>query len=173
MKEEVEESRGNREGNAGKAYIQQALQSTSTLWFILSVVIIAAFGLSESLRVTGVSRNDNVLITFIVSLALILLVLGLLPGSFLTLKDEKKNDVRKSYILRALQSLPVIWTTLAAVIILVIGLYSILRVAGVDRNQDLLIAFIVSLALIFLALWLLPGSFLTLKEEKKDDKSDP
>ena len=85
----------------------------------------------------------------------------------------KKNDVRKSYILRALQSLPVIWTTLAAVIILVIGLYSILRVAGVDRNQDLLIAFIVSLALIFLALWLLPGSFLTLKEEKKDDKSDP
>jgi len=53
------------------------------------VVNIAAFGLSESLRVAGVERNENVLITFLVSLGLILLALWLLPRSFLTLKEER------------------------------------------------------------------------------------
>ena len=57
-----------------------------TIWLSLAVVIIVAFGLSESLRVAGVDRDENVLITFLVALGLILLVLWLLPRSLLTLK---------------------------------------------------------------------------------------
>jgi hypothetical protein len=168
MRQEVKDNRENRAVNVG--YIQQALQSTLTIWFVLTAVIIAAFGLSESLRVAGVFRADNVLITFIVSLILILLVLLLLPGSLLTLKEEQKDNVRKRYILHALQSLSVMWASLALVIAVAIGLFSVLRVTGVSGNNNLLVTFILSLALSLLALWLLPKSFLTLKEEQKDDK---
>jgi len=65
-------------------YLQRALQATLTIWLSLAVVIIAVFGLSESLRVAGADRDENVLITFLVALGLILLVLWLLPRSFLT-----------------------------------------------------------------------------------------
>jgi hypothetical protein len=45
-----------------------------------------------------------------------------------------------------------------------------LRMAGVEGDKDLLITFIFALGLILLALYLLPGSLLTLKEEKRDDR---
>ncbi len=73
----------------GMGYLQRVLRATLIIWLSLFVVIIAAFGLSESLRVAGVERNENVLITFLVSLGLILLALWLLPRSFLTLKEER------------------------------------------------------------------------------------
>ncbi len=73
----------------GMGYLQRVLRATLIIWLSLFVVIIAAFGLSESLRVAGVERNENVLITFLVSLGLILLALWLLPQSFLTLKEER------------------------------------------------------------------------------------
>ena len=161
----------NREVHPGTGYIQRTLQATLTIWFILTVVIIAAFGLSETLRVAGITRGTNLLITFIFSLGLILLVL-LLPGSFFTLKEANKADSRKRYIQQVLQSLSIIWAILAAIIIAAIGLYSLLRVAGIARDTNLLITFIFSLVLNLIALWLVPKALLTLKGEESDyDKS--
>ena len=70
------------------AYLQRTLQATLTILLSLTAVIIAAFGISESLRLAGVERSQDLLITFLVSLGLLLLALWLLPRSFLTLKEE-------------------------------------------------------------------------------------
>src|SRR5216110_3022422 len=156
MTGEVEDEDETRGVNTG--YLQRTLQATLTIWLSLAVVIIAVFGLSESLRVAGVDRDENVLITFLVALGLILLVLWLLPRSFLTLKEERQDGVRQRYIQNVLFALSVIWATLAAIIIVAIGLYAALRVGGVEGNENLSITFIVSLGLILLALWLLPRS---------------
>ena len=161
MAGEVEDDHKSRRVNISMGYLQRALQATLTIWLSLAVVIIAVFGLSESLRVAGVDRDENVLITFLVALGLILLVLWLLPRSFLTLKEERQDGVRQRYIQNVLFALSVIWATLAAIIIMAIGLYAALRVAGVEGDENLLITFIVSLGLILLALWFLPRSFLT------------
>jgi len=72
-------------------YLQRTLQATLTIMFSVTVVILAAFGLSESLRLAGVERSDNVLTTFIVSLGLALLALWRLPRSLLTFKEEQKD----------------------------------------------------------------------------------
>ncbi len=66
------------------SYLQRAVQATVTIWLSLVVVIVAVFGLSESLRVAGVEGNEDLLITFLVALGLILLALWLLPRSVLT-----------------------------------------------------------------------------------------
>ena len=161
MMEEVEDNHETRGVNTSKGYLQRTLQATLTIWLSLVVVIIAAFGLSESLRVAGVEGDVDLLITLIVALGLILLALWLLPRSFLTLKEEKQDGVRQRYIQQVLHSLSVLWATLAAIIIVAIGLYAALRVAGVEGDANLLITFIVALGLILLALWLLPRSFLT------------
>ena len=167
MAGEVEDEHEIRGVNTSMDYLQRSLQATLTIWLSLAVVIIAVFGLSESLRVAGVDRDENVLITFLVALGLILLVLWLLPRSFLTLKEERQDGVRQRYIQNVLFALSVIWATLAAIIIMAIGLYAALRVAGVEGDENLLITFIVSLGLILLALWLLPRSLLTLKAEQQ------
>ena len=86
MMEEVEEE--HETGGVNISYLQRTLQATLTIWLSLVVVIIAAFGLFESLRVAEVEGNVNLLITFIVSLGLILLALWLLPRSFLTQRDS-------------------------------------------------------------------------------------
>jgi hypothetical protein len=88
MAGEVEDDHKSRGVNTSMGYLQRALQATLTIWLSLAVVILAVFGLSESLRVAGVDRDENVLITFLVALGLILLVLWLLPRPFLTLKEE-------------------------------------------------------------------------------------
>ena len=89
MAGEVEGEHESRGMNIRMGYLQRAIQATLTILMSLAVVIIVIFGLSESLRVAGVDREANLLITFIVALGLILLVLWLLPRSFLTLQDEK------------------------------------------------------------------------------------
>jgi len=89
MKGKVANDGETRGENTSMGYLQRVLRATLIIWLSLVVVIIAAFGLSESLRVAGVERNENVLITFLVSLGLILLALWLLPQSFLTLKEER------------------------------------------------------------------------------------
>ena len=160
MAGEVEEEHETRRVNISISYLQRTLRATLTIWLSLAVVIIAVFGLSESLRVAGVDRDENVLITFLVALALILLALWLLPRSLLTLKEERQDGVRQRYILHVLFALSVIWATLAAILIVAIGLYAALRVAGVEGDENLLITFIFSLGLILLALWFLPRSFL-------------
>ena len=148
-------------------YLQRTLQATLTIALNVTVVILAAFGLSESLRLAGVERTDNVLITFIVSLGLLLLALWLLPRSLVTLKD----GTEQGYLHRILQSLALVWVAVAVLLIVSIGLYAVLAAVGVEAKQDLLITFLVSPGLLLLALWLLPRSLLTLKEEQKDGKS--
>ena len=148
-------------------YLQRTLQATLTIALNATIVILAAFGLSESLRLAGVERTDNVLITFIVSLGLVLLALWLLPRSLLTLKD----GTEQGYLHRILQSLALVWVAVAVLLIVSIGLYAALAAVGVEAEQDLLITFLVSPGLLLLALWLLPRSLLTLKEEQKDGKS--
>ncbi len=161
MAGEVEDDRESRGVNTSMSYLQRTLQATLTIWLSLAVVIIAVFGLSESLRVAGVDRDENVLITFLVALGLILLALWLVPRSFLTLKEERQDGARQRYIQHVLHALSVIWATLAAIMLAAIGLYALLRVAGVERDENLLITFIVALGLILFALWLLPRSLLT------------
>ena len=170
MAGEVEDDHESRGMNTSKGYLQRALQATLTIWLSLVVVIIAVFGLSESLRVAGVDRDENVLITFLVALGLILLVLWLLPRSFLTLKEERQDGFRQSYIQNVLFALSVIWAILAVIILVAIGLYAALRVAGVEGDENVLITFLVSLGLILLALWLLPRSLLTLKAEQQSKR---
>src|SRR5260370_36070190 len=85
------------------------------------------------------------------------------------LKEERQDGVRQRFIQHVLFALSVIWATLAEIIIVAIGLYAALRVAGVGGDENLLITFLVGLGLILLALWLLPRSFLIFKEEKQDD----
>jgi len=161
MAGEVEDDHESRGVNTSMNYLQRTLQATLTIWLSLAVVIIAVFGLSESLRVAGVDRDENVLITFLVALGLILLALWLVPRSFLTLKEERQDGARQRYIQHVLHALSVIWATLAAIMLAAIGLYALLRVAGVERDENLLITFIVALGLILFALWLLPRSLLT------------
>src|SRR6266481_7175298 len=132
MAREVEDEHETRVFNTSIRYLQRTLQATLTIWLILAVVIIAVFGLSESLRVAGVDRDENVLITFLVSLGLILLALWLLPRSFLTLKEERQDGARQRYIQHVLHALSVIWATLATIILVAIGLYAVLRAAGVQ-----------------------------------------
>jgi hypothetical protein len=148
-------------------YLQRTLQATLTIALNVTVVILAAFGLSESLRLAGIERTDNVLITFIVSLGLVLLALWLLPRSLVTLKE----GTEQGYLHRILQSLALVWVAVAVLLIVSIGLYAVLAAVGVEAKQDLLITFLVSPGLLLLALWLLPRSLLTLKEEQKDGKS--
>ena len=147
-------------------YLQRTLQATLTIALNVTVVILAAFGLSESLRLAGIERTDNVLITFIVSLGLVLLALWLLPRSLVTLKE----GTEQGYLHRILQSLALVWVAVAALLIVSIGLYAVLAAVGVEAKQDLLITFLVSPGLLLLALWLLPRSLLTLKEEQKDGR---
>jgi cytochrome c oxidase subunit IV len=164
MKEVTDDNHTTKRVTTKTSYLQRALQATLTIWLSLIVVSIVVFGLSESLRLAGVERNQNLLITFIVALGLILLALWLVPRSFLTFKEEQKDDVRQRYVQHVLQSLAVIWATMAVVLLGAIALYGALSRAGVERNQDLLITFIIALGLILLALWLVPRSFLMLKE---------
>src|SRR5712691_6991502 len=152
MAGEVEDDHESRGVNTSMNYLQRTLQATLTIWLSLAVVIIAVFGLSESLRVAGVDRDENVLITFLVALGLILLALWLVPRSFLTLKEERQDGARQRYIQHVLHSLSVIWATLASIMLAAIGLYALLRVAGVERDENLLITFIVALGLILFAL---------------------
>ncbi len=161
MRGEVEDNQESRGVNTSRGYLQRALQATLTIWLSLAVVSIAVFGLAESLRVAGADSDENLLITFIVALGLILLALWLLPRSFLTLKEEKQDGVRPSYLHQVLHALSVIWATLAAILLAAIGLYALLRVAGVEGDENLLITFIIALGLILFALWLLPRSLLT------------
>src|SRR5437868_7837084 len=114
MAREVEDDHETRDINTSMAYLQRTIEATLTIWLSLAVVIIAVFGLSESLRVAGVDRAENVLITFLVALVLILLALWLLPRSFLTLKEEGQDGVRQRYIQHVLFALSVIWPILAA-----------------------------------------------------------
>jgi nitrogen fixation/metabolism regulation signal transduction histidine kinase len=151
-------------------YLQRTIQATLTIWLSLVAVIIVAFGLSESLRVAGADRDENVLITFLVALGLILLVLWLLPRSFLTLKEERQDGVKQTYIQHVLFALSVIWATLAAIIIVAIGLYAALHLAQVEGDKNLLITFIVSLGLILLSLRFLPRSWLTLKADQQGER---
>ncbi len=148
-------------------YLQRTLQATLTIALSVTVVILAAFGLSESLRLAGVERTDNVLITFIVSLGLVLLALWLLPRSLVTLKE----GAEQGYLHHILQALALVWVAIAVLLIVSTGLYAALAAVGVEAKQDLLITFLVSPGLLLLALWLLPRSLLTLKEEQKDGKS--
>jgi len=170
MAGEVEDDHESRGMNTSKGYLQRTLQATLTIWLSLAVVILVVFGLSESLRVAGADKDENVLITFLVALGLILLVLWLLPRSFLTLKEEWQDDVRHRYIQNVLLALSVIWAILAVIILVAIGLYAALRVAGVEGDENVLITFLVSLGLILLALWLLPRSLLTLKAEQQSKR---
>ena len=169
MAREVEDDHETRGMNTSMGYLQRTIQATLTIWLSLAVVSIAVFGLSESLRVAGVDRDENVLITFLVALVLNVLALWLLPRSFLTLKEEGQEGVRQSYIQNVLFALSVIWAILAVIILVAIGLYAALRVAGVEGDENVLITFIVSLGLILLALWLLPRSLLTLKAEQQGE----
>src|SRR5256884_4375440 len=162
MAGEVEDDHESRAVNTSMDYLQRALQATLTIWLSLAVVSIAVFGLSESLRVAGVDRDENVLITFLVALVLNVLALWLLPRSFLTLKEEGQEGVRQSYIQNVLFALSVIWAILAVIILVAIGLYAALRVAGVEGGENVLVTFIVSLGVILLALWLFPRSLLAL-----------
>src|SRR6266567_9607357 len=168
MAREVEDDHETRGMNTSMGYLQRTIQATVTIWLSLTVVNLAVFGLSESLKVAGVEGNEDLLITFLEALGLILLALWLLPRSVLTLKEEPQEGVRHRYMQQVLLALAVLWATLAAIMIAAIGLYAALRVAGVEGNEDLLITFLVALGLILLALWLLPRSFLTLKEERQD-----
>jgi hypothetical protein len=161
MRRKVEDNHESRGVKTSRGYLKRALQATLTIWLSLAVVSIAVFGLSESLRVAGADSDENVLIPFIVALGLILLALWLLPRSFLTWKAEQQDGVRQSYLHQVLHALAVIWATLAAILLAAIGLYALLRVAGVEGNENMLITFIVSLGLILFALWLLPRSLLT------------
>src|SRR3989440_12940254 len=170
MAGEVKDDHESRGVNTSMGYLQRALQATLTIWLSLAVVILVVFGLSESLRVAGADRDENVLITFLVALGLILLVLWLLPRSFLTLKEEGQEGVRQSYIQNVLFALSVIWAILAVIILVAIGLYAALRVAGIEGDENVLITFLVSLGLILLALWLLPRSLLTLKAEQQSKR---
>ena len=147
-------------------YLQRTLQATLTIALNVTVVILAAFGLSESLRLAGIERTDNVLITFIVSLGLVLLALWLLPRSLVTLKERTEQG----YLHRILQSLALVWVAVAVLLLVSSGLYAALAAVGVEAKQDLLITFLVSPGLLLLALWLLPRSLLTLKEEQKDGR---
>ena len=160
MAREVEDNHETRGMNTSMGYLQRTIQATLTIWLSLAVVILVVFGLSESLRVAGADRDENVLITFLVALGLILLVLWLLPRSFLTLKEERQDGVRQRYMQHVLFAFSVIWATLATIILVAIGLYAVLRAAGVQGDENLLITFIVALGLILLALWLLPRSLL-------------
>ncbi len=169
MAREVEDDHETRGMNTSMGYLQRTIQATLTIWLSLAVVSIAVFGLSESLRVAGVDRDENVLITFLVALVLNVLALWLLPRSFLTLKEEGQEGVRQSYIQNVLFALSVIWAILSVIILVAIGLYAALRVAGVEGDENVLITFIVSLGLILLALWLLPRSLLTLKAEQQGE----
>ena len=88
MKEVTDDNHTTRRVTTKTSYLQRALQATLTIWLSLIVVSIVIFGLSESLRLAGVERNQNLLITFIVALGLILLALWLVPRSFLTFKED-------------------------------------------------------------------------------------
>src|SRR5260370_6812353 len=159
MAREVEDEHETRGVNTNIGYLQRSRQATLTIWLGLAVEIIGVFGLSESLRVAGVDRDENVLITFLVALGLNVLALWLLPRSFLTLKEEGQDGVRQRYIQHVLFALSVIWAILAAIILVAIGLYNALRVPRVEGDENVLITFIVSLACILPALWPLPLSY--------------
>ncbi len=165
MKEESATVHENGEAKTGEGYIQRAIRATLTTWLVLTMVIMAAFGLSETLRLAGVEPGANLLMAFLSSLLLLLVALWALPRTLITLKVKEKDEGRQRYIQRVLQSLAVIWIVLAVVTTATIGLYSLLRVAGIERDENLLISFLFSLLLLLATLWLLPRSFLTLKAE--------
>ena len=54
----------------------------------VAVLLNVSMGLYAALGGAGVEANQNLLITFIVSLGWLLLALWLFPRSFLTLKEE-------------------------------------------------------------------------------------
>src|SRR5260370_33711946 len=91
-------------------YLQRTLQATLTIALNVTVVILAAFGLSESLRLAGFERTDNLLLTFIASIGLVLMAPSLLPRSPVTLKEGP----REGYLHRILQSPALVWGSVAA-----------------------------------------------------------
>jgi hypothetical protein len=145
-------------------YLQRTLQATLTIMLSVTVVIVTAFGLSERLRLAGVERVDNVLITFVVSLGLVLLAVWLLPRSLLTLKEGSEHG----YLHRILQSLALLWVAVALVLLVGIGLYDVLAAIGVKANPGFLVTFLISCGLVLLVLWFLPRSLVMLKEEQKE-----
>lgn len=88
MKEVTDDNHTTRRVTNRMSYLKRSLQATLTIWLSLIVVSIVIFGLSENLRLAGVERNENLLITFVIALVLILLALWLVPRSFLTFKEE-------------------------------------------------------------------------------------
>lgn len=170
MAGEVEEDHESKGVHTSIGYLQRTIRAILTIWLSLTMVIIAVFGLSECLRVARLDKDENVLITFLVGLGLSVLALWLLSGSLLTVKEERQDGGRQRYIQDVVYTLSGIWAILATLMIVAIGLYAVLRMAGVEGDKDLLITFVFALGLILLALYLLPGSLLTLKEEKRDDR---
>ena len=148
-------------------YIQRTFQATLTIMLSVTVVILAAFELSENLRLAGVERTDNILIAFLVSLGLLLLAFWLLPRSLVTLKE----GTQQGYLHHILQSLALAWAAVSVVLIVSIGLYAALGALGVGANHDLSVTFLVSLGLVLLALRLFPGPLLILKEEQEEDSA--
>lgn len=144
-------------------YLQRTLQATLAIVLSVTIVILVAFGLSEDLRLAGFQRTDNVLITFIVSLGLVLLAFWLLPRSLVTLKE----GAEQGYLHHVLQSLALVWAAISVILLVSVGLYASLRAWGVEAIHNLLITFLVSLGLLLLALWRFPRSLLTFKEQQK------
>src|SRR5260370_19808487 len=141
MKEESATVHENGEAKTGEGYIQRAIRASLTTWLVLTMVIMAVFCLSETLRLAGVEPGANLLIAFLSSLLLLLVALWALPRTLITLKVKEKDEGRQRYIQQVLQSLPVIWIVLAVVTIATICLYSLLRVAGIKRDEDFLVSF--------------------------------
>src|SRR5438105_10526145 len=121
MSEEASDERATRRARTRTGYVWQTLQAALTIWLSLIVVSIVAFGLSESLRLAGVESNQDLLITFLVALGLLLLALWLMPRPSLTLKGGPKDEIGRSYIQQVLQLLAIIWATLALVILAAIA----------------------------------------------------
>src|SRR2546423_14471895 len=104
MMGEVEDNHETRGVNASKGYLQRTLQATSTIWLSLVVVVIAAFGLSESLRVARGEGGADLLIAFIAGPGLILLALWRLPRPVFTLKEGIQNRAKQGKNRRTLPS---------------------------------------------------------------------
>src|SRR5260370_6889499 len=106
MKEESATVHENGEAKTGEGYIQRAIRATLTTWLVLTMVIMAAFGLSETLRLAGVEPGANLLIAFLSSLLLLLVALWALPRTLITLKVKEKDKATHTSIQQVLQPLP-------------------------------------------------------------------
>src|SRR5207248_1942538 len=73
----------NQKDDARQRYVQRVLQSLAVIWAIMAIVLLGAIALYAALSRAGVEINQDLLITFIVALVLILLALWLVPRSLL------------------------------------------------------------------------------------------